>query len=175
MYHKRPISLRVMSVLLLSGTTPAHGIDCDALHSGYVQAVSLMLGASDSGNESPHTRSTRESANTILASLPFANVVAVRSSCNSETYHYDLFASAFLNSLDPEPYDADLFFGLGEWQDLESQIGRYPGLTPVLFRNMVGRIAANMRAKHITLDTEDQKAFLARWLPKDAVPALERK
>lgn len=180
MQRKRSISLRVLNILLLLATicpqdARAQSIDCSALHSRYVQAVSLMLGVSDSGNESPRTRATWQSASAILNSTPPVNVVAVESTCNSETYHYNLLAYALLNALDPEAYATDLFFGLFEWQQLESQIGRYPGLTPGLFRNMVGRIAANMRAKHITLDTTDQVAFLARWLPRDSVPDLKLK
>jgi hypothetical protein len=175
MHRKRPIYLSVLSIPLLSLTlvpqgAAAQSIDCSALLSRYVQAADLLLGASDSGNESPHMRSTRQSASTILASGPLVNVVAVKSTCNSDTYYYSLFAYALLNSSDSEPYATDLFFGLGEWQQLESQIGRYPGLTPGLFRNMLGRIAANMRAKHVALDSADQMTFLARWLPSDAMP-----
>ena len=180
MHHKRPNYLSVLSILLLSVTlfpqdVPAQSIDCSALRSGYVQAVNLLLAVSDSANENPNTRSTWRSASTILHSGPIVNVVVVKSTCDSDTYYYNQFAYALLFSLDADPYATDLFLGLQCWQPLESQVARFPGLTPELFRNMVGRIAANMRAKHITLDTADQKAFFARWLPRRAVPDLERR
>lgn len=180
MHRNRPIYLSVLSILLLSVTlfpqdVSAQSIDCSALRSRYVQAVDLLLGVSDSANENPNTRSAWRSASAILSLGPIVNVVIVKSTCDSDTYYYNQFAFALLFSLDAEPYATDLFLGLQGWQPLESQIGRYPGLTPGLFRNMVGRIAANMRAKHITLDTADQVAFLARWLLRDAVPDLKRR
>lgn len=180
MHQKRPIYLCVLSFLLLSvflfpQDALAQSIDCSALRSRYVQAVDLLLGVSDSANENPNTRSTWRSASAILNSGPIVNVVVVKSTCDSDTYYYNQFAFALLFSLDPEPYATDLFLGLQCWQPLESQIGRYPGLTRGLFRNMVGRIAANMRAKHIALDTADQVAFFARWLPRGSVPDLKRR
>ena len=180
MHQKRPTYLCVLSFLSLSvflfpQDALAQSIDCSSLRSRYVQAVELLLGVSDSANENANTRSTWRSASAILNSGPIVNVVVVKSTCDSDTYYYNQFAFALLFSLDAEPYATDLFFGLQCWQPLESQIGRYPGLTRGLFRNMVGRIAANMRAKHIALDTADQVAFFARWLPRGSVPDLKRR
>jgi hypothetical protein len=167
------LSFLLLSVFLFPQDALAQSIDCSALHSRYVQAVDLLLGVSESANENPNTRSTWRSASPILALGPIVNVIVIKSTCDSDTYYYNQFAFALLFSLDAEPYATDLFFGLQCWQPLESQIGRYPGLAPGLFHNMVGRIAANMRAKHIALDTADQVAFFARWLPKDTVPDLK--
>ena len=72
MHRRRPLYLSVLTIPLLSlilipQSAAAQSIDCSALYSRYVQAANLLLGASDSGNESPYMRSTRQSASTILA------------------------------------------------------------------------------------------------------------
>jgi len=178
MLTKRPIHLYLLSFLLLwlvlfPQNAVAQTIDCSALRSSYLQGVNLLLGVSNLPNNNPNTISARKSAYAFLNVGP--NATVVKSLCDSDTYYYNQFAYALSFSLDDEPYATDLFLGLQCWQPLESQIGRYPGLTPELFRNMVGRIAANMRGMHETLDTPDQAAFFARWLPKNAVPDFKRK